>query len=385
METARLIVDLDALAANYRRFCPFLEQAPESVQRPAAPSPCAAVPSAAPVSSGRETATRHLGATANGQCGAVVKADAYGLGVGPVVETLFGEGCRDFFVATLDEGIAVRRLAAGGRVYVLAGPLDDADADTMADARLLPVLNDADQAKCWRARGPAAVHVDTGMNRLGFSPQAIDSETFAGMDVCLLMSHLANADEPSDPANARQQSRFEAVKALFPNVRTSFGNSAGALSGTESDLPRPGIALYGGNPFSYQPNPMRTVATLQSRVVALRRVPHGESVGYGGTYAANGDMRIAVLGIGYADGVSRLVSPRAEVVHGGALLPVVGRISMDLMQVDATAAEGIAVGDWVEIFGATVSIDDFAAWADTISYEVLTGIGRRVGRCYIGR
>ncbi len=345
METARLIVDLDALVANYRRFCP----------------------------------------CANGQCGAVVKADAYGLGAGPVVDALLAEGCRDFFVATLDEGLALRRRAADGRIYVLAGPLDDADANAMAQARLVPVLNDAAQVERWRTRGPAAVHIDTGMNRLGFSADAIEPETFIGIDVCLVMSHLANADEPSDPANARQQARFEAAKTLFPKVRTSFGNSAGALSGTVSGMPRPGIALYGGNPFAVQPNPMRPVATLEARVVALRDAADGEPVGYSGTYKTYGDTRIAVLGIGYADGVPRQISNRAEVSCNGEFLPVIGRVSMDLMQIDATAAEGLAVGDWMELFGSSVGIDDFAVWAGTISYEILTGIGNRVRRCYVGR
>jgi alanine racemase len=346
METARLIVDLDALATNYRVFCP----------------------------SGRPAA-------------AVVKADAYGLGIAPVVRTLLAEGCRDFFVATLDEGLAVREATADGRIYVLAGALDDDDAEAMANAALRPVLNDAAQVARWRRHGrlPAAVHVDTGMNRLGFPADAVTPQTFADVDVCLLLSHLANADDPMHPMNAKQRGCFDDLKRLLPSARTSFGNSAGALSGTASDLPRPGIALYGGNPFAALPNPMRPVATLEARVIALRDAVDGEPVGYGGTYKTFGDTRIGVLGIGYADGVPRLASNRAEVASDGTYLPVIGRISMDLTQIDATAADGLAVGDWVEVFGPTISIDDFAAWADTISYEVLTGIGNRVRRCYVGR
>ena len=345
MELARLLVDLDALRANYRRFA-------------------AAAPRVA----------------------AVVKADAYGLGAAPVAAALRREGCADFFVATVAEGVALRRGMGDGRIFVFSGPLDEDCAAAMATHDLTPVLNDAAQAARWRPRRdlPAAVHVDTGMNRLGFAADALDPALFAGLNIRVVLSHLANADEPSDAMNRRQRARFAAVRSLFPNALASLGNSAGALTDAADDLVRPGIALYGGNPFSHAPNPMRPVATLQAQVVALRDVAGGEPIGYGGTYVTGASARVAVLGIGYADGLPRRLRD-AAVAHRGTRLPIIGRVSMDLVQIDATSvAEDIAVGDWLEIFGTTIGVDETAAWADTISYEVLAGIGSRVARCYTG-
>ena len=186
--------------------------------------------------------------------------------------------------------------------------------------------------------------------------------------------------------NKRQVDRFEAVRALFPNASGSLANSAGALAGIGSGMTRAGIALYGGNPFATRPNPMSPVATLEARVVALRTVAAGEPIGYGGTYTTEQATRIAVLGAGYADGIPRGLSADARVALGGCRLPVVGRVSMDLLHVDASdVGSGIALGDWVEVFGRTVGIDETAAWAGTISYEVLTRMGSRLQRSYIGQ
>ena len=344
MELARLTVHLDALRANYRFVA---DSAPHAA--------------------------------------AVVKANGYGLGVERVSLALRQTGCEDFFVATLAEGTELRQVLRDERIYVFSGPVDDDSAAAMAERRLTPVLNDSDQVRRWRpyARLPVAVQVDTGMNRLGFAADAIRAEMFAQLDVAILLSHLANADHPRHPMNALQMQRFNAVAPMFPNAKTSLGNSGGVLLGIASDLARPGIALYGGNPFGGDWNPMRRVAQLEARVLALRTLPHGEPVGYGGTYKTDGETRVAVLGIGYADGVPRRLQ-NADVAYRGQRLPVIGRISMDMMHVDASAvASAISLGDWVEIFGDTVGVEEIATWADTISYEILAGVGSRVRRCYV--
>ena len=345
MEHSRLCIDLQALRANYRF-----------------------IASAAP------------------GAGAVVKANGYGLGAVRVARALRGEGCRDFFVATLAEALALRRDSNEGSIYVFAGPLDAAEASAMAAHGLTPVLNDAAQIERWQPhrRLPVAVQVDTGMHRLGFPAAAVQPGSFAALNVALVLSHLANADDPRHPLNRRQLERFRAVAALFPEARTSLGNSGGVLIGIAEGLVRPGIALYGVNPLRTLRNPMRTVARLEARVLALRTVPHGEGVGYGSAYVADGEAVLAVLGIGYADGIRRSLKG-AEVACRGTRLPVVAEVSMDMMHVDVTAvAASVAVGDWMEIFGPNIGIEEVATWANTIGYEILTGIGPRVPRCYVG-
>ena len=319
---------------------------------------------------------------------AVVKADAYGLGAVRVVEALCREGCRDYFVATEAEGIAVRAATRDSNIFVFSGPPDDRSAAAMVRHALTPVLNDEKQLDRWRAHRetPVAVHVDTGMHRLGFNPTALSAAMFEGFNVAVVLSHLACADDPVDPMNSRQADRFAAIRSLFPNAQGSLANSAGALSGIGSDMARAGIALYGGNPFSTRPNPMSPVAMLEALVVALRTVPKGQPIGYGGAYTTEQAMRIAVLGAGYADGIPRGLSAHARVALRGNRLPVVGRVSMDLLHVDASAVESeIALGDWVEVFGPTVGIDEMAAWAGTISYELLTRLGSRLQRFYTGQ
>ena len=319
---------------------------------------------------------------------AVVKADAYGLGAVRVVEALGREGCRDFFVATEAEGVAVRAATRDSNVFVFSGPADDRSAAAMVRHALTPVLNDEKQLARWREHRetPVAVHVDTGMHRLGFDDAAVSAAMFEGFNVAVVISHLACADDPAHPMNKHQTERFESIRALFPHALGSLANSAGALSGIGSDMARAGIALYGGNPFSTRPNPMLPVATLEARVVALRTVPRGRPIGYGGTYTTAQATRIAVLGAGYADGIPRALSPDARVAFRGHRLPVVGRVSMDLLHVDASGVEAaIALGDWVEIFGPTVGIDETAAWAGTIGYELLTRLGSRPHRFYIGQ
>ena len=322
---SRLTVDLDALAANFRVFR----------------------------------------ARSEDGVAAVVKADAYGLGMAAVSRRLHEEGCRRFFVATEEEGLALRReLPRDCEVYVFSGEV--------SVQGLIPVANQPSQLR----PGPVALHVDTGMHRLGFVPEEVPGD----IDLRLLLTHLACADTPNHPRNEIQLERFEAVAARFPGVPVSIGNSAGILNGVRG-VGRPGIGLYGGNPFSDRANPMRCVATLEGQVLQLRRVPAGEPVGYGGTRRLERDAVVAVVGAGYADGVPRLLSNRGQVGFGGGRLPILGRVSMDLTHVDATGAP-VERGDWVEFFGPTLGIDEVAAWAETIAYEVLTGVGARVERRY---
>ena len=330
---------------------------------------------------------RHL-AEAGNRTAAVVKANGYGLGAVRVVESLVREGCRDFFVATETEGVAVRGATRDSNIFVFSGPVDARSAAAMVRHALTPVLNDETQLDTWREHRetPVAVHVDTGMHRLGFDHATFSASMFDGFNVGLVLSHLACADDPPDPINQLQVERFEAVRALFPNAMGSLANSAGALAGIGTGMTRAGIALYGGNPFATRPNPMLPVATLEARVVALRMVAQGEPVGYGGTYTTAQATRVAVLGAGYADGIPRGLSPDARVALRGSRLPVVGRVSMDLLHVDASGVgSGIALGDWVEVFGRSVGIDETAAWAGTISYELLTRLGSRLQRFYAGQ
>ncbi len=346
MSSGRLRIDLGALVANYRLF--------RDAARP-------------------------------GRSGAVVKADGYGLGAGAVVRALWNGGCREFFVATAEEGVAVREALPEARVYVFEGALEESVSELIG-RHLIPVLNHPGQLETWRraaGASAAAVHVDTGMHRLGFPPE-LTSGDFRGVKVDLLVTHLACADEPEHPMNRRQLERLDRVRAHFPGVPASIGNSAGVLQGPSlcGDLGRPGIGLYGGNPFNAAPSPVRPVVTLEGRILQLRRVAAGESVGYGATFTAGAELEIAVVGVGYGDGLPRLLSNRGEVAVGGVRRPIVGRVSMDLTTVDVTGL-GARVGDWVEMFGATVLVDEVAAWADTIPYEVLSGLGRRPRRVFV--
>lgn len=342
---ARLRVDREALAANYRRFR----------------------------------------AAVAGDCGAVVKADGYGLGVEQTARVFEGLGCRHFFVATAAEALALRKVLRNGVVYVLEGALPDS-ARSLAEAGLVPVVNHEDQLAAWapyRDR-EIAVHVDTGMNRLGFSAEIPDS-VFDGFRVSLLMTHLACADDPPHPLNEVQLRRFARVAGRFPGVATSIGNSAGSLleARYQGDLARPGIGLYGGNPWTNRPNPVEPVATLEASVVQIRQLAPGDSVGYGATWQSGEARRLAVLGVGYADGLPRSLSNCGEAVVKGKRCPIVGRVSMDLTVIDVSGARA-DTGDWVELFGAGLPIDEVARQADTIAYELLTGISSRVRRIYEG-
>lgn len=327
----------------------------------------------------------------------VVKADAYGLGADFVTAALHRAGCRTFFVAYPDEGLALKPYAGDAEILVLNAISKDGLA-VCRDRGLTPVLNSTMDTGWWLENGrelPAALMVDTGMSRLGLTPT--EALICAGrFRPRLLMSHLACADEPDHRLNRQQIESFQAVRSAFADVDSSLANSAGHfLDGTDFDLTRAGIALYGGAPRPGEANPMRTVATLTAVVTQVRRIASGTSVSYGAAAIVNRETLIAVSAIGYADGVPRSASgagvpARADGSTGGhgfiagRLVPIVGRVTMDTTLFDVTdcTAEPVKPGDRIELFGPGLSLDDAAAAAGTISYELLTGVGRRVERRY---
>lgn len=323
-----------------------------------------------------------------GAVAAVVKADGYGLGAAPIAARLREEGCNEFFVATCGEGAQLRQTLSEATIYVFEGAHTQA-IDTLVAAELTPVLNTPAQCQLWASTGrPAAVHVDTGMQRLGL-PHAQATQILRDCDLRLqvLLSHFARADE-TDHATLQQQTArmrpiYETLRTSHPGLRLSLCNSAALMQGLgPEDFGRAGIGLYGGNPFDDRPNPMQTVLTMHARVLQVREVEGGVAVGYGGTFVTSTPTRLAVLGVGYADGLPRLLSNRGHVWLGGQRCPIVGRVSMDLIAVDASAVT-VVEGDEAEIIGAAVTIDEVAAQADTITYEILTGISRRMPRTYV--
>lgn len=338
-------------------------------------------------------------------CAAVVKADGYGCGVEQVTAALVKAGCETFFVANLAEARRARGAAPDATIYILNGLLPGT-APAYAGANLRPVIGSSAEFDEWSAfrtatgwRGAAALHVDTGMNRLGFSrDEAGELATRLGNchlgndhGVALVMSHFACSEE-EHPLNAIQIERFRAVRALFPGIAGSLANSSGIFLGVSAhhDLVRPGVALYGANPTPGQPNPMQTVVTLEARVVQLRDVAPGETVGYGANWTAQRPTRLAIISVGYADGFLRAASATdrhagAEAIVAGQRCPIAGRVSMDLIAIDVTdVPQGQPKrGDRVSLLGPEISVDDLAQRAGTIGYEVLTGLGRRYRRVWV--
>ena len=314
----------------------------------------------------------------------VVKADAYGLGAVPVARRLLAEGARTFFVARASEGERLRAaLGAEPAIYVLDGCLAGRAAQLRA-ADLRPVLNANAQLAEWRAAGGGAcgIQIDTGMNRLGFRPEAAP-EPFESLD--LVLSHLACADDPAEPMNGRQRAAFALASARYPGALRSFANSGGVFLGASYafDATRPGICLYGGGPEGRPDARIRPVATLAAEVLQLHDLPAGETVGYSRGFTATRPTRIATCAAGYADGVLRSYSPKGQVFVAGELRPIVGRVSMDACAVDVTGLE-VAVGDRVELFGPNRMLDDAGTAAGTIGYELLSAITARVPRVYVG-
>lgn len=326
---------------------------------------------------------RTLETTAGAPVHPVVKADSYGLGAAACATRLAAEGARTFFVARATEGLALRRvLGAGPVIYVLDGLAGD--PGELRAAQLRPVLNQAGQIQAWTASGggECGLQIDTGMNRLGLRVEDAPAP-FAGLS--LVMTHLACADDPSNPLNRRQRDAFDAVSARYPGALRSFANSSGCFLGADFafDAVRPGICLYGGGPEG-RPDPrIAPVARLLAPVMQVRDVPAGESVGYSQGFVAKTPARIATVGAGYADGVLRSQSGRGHVWAGGMLRSILGRVSMDVLAMDAAGLD-LAPGDTVELFGPNRMLDDAARDAGTISYELLTSITARVARRYLG-
>jgi alanine racemase len=342
------------------------------------------------------------------ECAAVVKADAYGLGIQAAVPVLSRAGCRTFFVAHLGEAARVRAAAPDATIYVLNGLLPGTSR-VYAEHDLRPVLGSREEVAEWLAfcrgagrRLPAAVHVDTGMNRLGFRVE--DALALArdplldDLEPALLMSHLVSAEETENPINGRQIEAFARLRAAFPGVPASLANSSGIFlpEVPKPDLVRPGYALYGGNPTPGRENPMRAVVRLEARIVQLRSVGRGDTAGYNGQWTAPAPGRLATLSVGYADGYPRAASATdakreagmaaGEAIVAGRRCPFAGRVSMDLITLDVSAVPEaeVARGDLVTLIGDDLTIDEVGARAGTIGYEILTSLGRRYARRYAG-
>lgn len=344
---------------------------------------------------------RFLAASAPGaEAAGVVKADGYGLGAIPVAKTLAAAGCTTFFVATIDEGMALRPHVGGARIFILGGPLPGTGAD-FAEHGLVPVLNSPDQVGLWagfahaQSRSlPAALHLDTGMNRLGLDAPAVsllagDSRHLDGIDTVLVISHMACADEPDHAKNTDQLAAFRAMTGalMIPAPRSLAASSTIFLGGDyHFDLIRPGAALYGLNPIPGQPNPMRPVVRLSGRILQVRDVDTPQTVGYGATHRFAAKGRVATVAVGYADGLFRSLGNRGFGIIGGVKVPVVGRVSMDLTTFDVSAvpADAVHPGAMIELIGPDHDADQLAQEAGTIGYEVLTALGRRYLRDYVG-
>lgn len=362
--TGILTVDLDAIVANWRK-----------LEKTAVPAECAGV----------------------------VKADAYGCGTEPVVRALAAAGCKTFFVATLDEARAARAATSSADIYVLNGFFQNC-GDAFAEINCRPVIGDLNELAEWDVfcrrtgwAGGTAVHIDTGMNRLGLTvteAQGIIPRINAGdHGITLVMSHLACAEALNHPLNAKQAAAFREIASEFSGVPASLSNSSGIYLAPQFqfDLVRPGAALYGVNPTPEADNPMQPVVELKARIVQTRIIDKGENVGYGATWTARRPTRLAIVSAGYADGYFRAASSNdgtrgAEVVVAGSRCPIAGRISMDLMAIDITdlPPKSVRRGQLVTLIGEGITVDELAHHFGTIGYEVLTSLGRRYKRIYKG-
>ena len=330
---------------------------------------------------------------------AVVKANAYGTGMARAAPALAAAGCETFFVARLEEGVALRKLLPSARIFVL----DGAPADTvpaLLSHRLIPVLNSLADIAVWSSVAQAgagvldaALHVDTGISRLGLPGEELatlageQARRLKGLNIVLVMSHLAYAEERANPMNGMQLERFRAALAMLPPAPASLAASGGTLLGKDYhfDLVRPGVGLYGANPCNDGENPFRTAVVLNAAVLQVRRIDKGEGVGYAATFRAGRPTMIATVAMGYADGIPRAASNRGAAAFRGARAPIVGRVSMDLLTLDITdLIEQPRVGDMVELLGDTVTLGDAAQAAGTNEYELLTRLPPHAVRDYTG-
>ena len=359
-----LTVDLDAIVANWRK-----------LEKTAVPAECAAV----------------------------IKANAYGCGIESVAKALAGAGCKTVFVATLDEARAARSAVPQAPIYVLSGFFQNT-GEAYAEIDCRPVIGELNELAEWDVfcrrsgwSGGVAIHIDTGMNRLGLTVQEaqglIPRINAGDHGITLVMSHLVSAEQLNSTVNARQLSAFREIASLFTGVPASLANSSGIYLGGpfQFDLVRPGAALYGVNPTPEADNPMQPVLDLKARIVQIRNVERGDTVGYGGSWTARRPTRLAVVATGYADGYFRAASASdgtrgAEVIVAGKRCPIAGRVSMDLIGIDITDLPPNAVrrGHMVTLIGEGITVDELAHHFGTIGYEVLTSLGRRFARVYKG-
>ncbi|MGM0421848.1 MAG: alanine racemase [Pseudomonadota bacterium] len=337
----------------------------------------------------------------NSRIAAAVKADAYGMGMEKVAPALYAAGCREFFVAQIGEAISLKTETLKDKkdikIYALNGISSQKDIKKFTDHNIQPVLNSIPQIKLWQdaakaagTRLPAMIHFDTGINRLGLSNSetewALQTPTaFEGLDITAIITHPASADRPDSPQTEDQFIQFKKICAQFTDLPRSFCNSAAVFLRPDYhlDLIRSGIALYGGNPVPDRQNVMQSVVSLTAPVLQIRQVKAGDSIGYGASYTCQTDSTLATLAIGYADGLPRSLSNCGHVYFQGQPCPIRGRISMDLTVIDISALSNPPKpGDHIEILGENQSVDDLAMDAGTISYEVLTMLGKQVQKCY---
>ncbi|MCA0424114.1 MAG: alanine racemase [Proteobacteria bacterium] len=326
---------------------------------------------------------------------AVVKADAYGIGIAAAVPALIAAGCRTFYVAHLSEAAALRAVAPDVALYVLNG-LPPGSASRYHDLKACPVLGCREELDEWREKGrgrPCAIHVDTGMNRLGFTPEAALTLDLSGLDVTTMLTHFVSSELPQDMFNALQYEAFEEMHRAFPSLAASMANSSAFFHDHAPFCQqyRAGYALYGGNPTPHLPNPMRPVVRLDAEIVQVRAVPKGETVGYNGRWTAPRDSVVAIVSTGYADGYPRNGAntdhkPGGSARVGGVTCPFAGNVSMDLIAVDVTFApqELIGRGGTLALIDEVLTVDVVGQHAGTIGYEILTSLGRRYNRVYTG-
>ncbi len=364
---SHVLIDLDALSANWRLL--------------------------------RDMA--QVGASHAVDCAAAVKADAYGLGLGQVAPVLAAAGCTRFFVAHAGEALELRSLLPDPAIHIhlLHGPMGD-ETGALAESAITPVLNDLGQIARWQAEArrlgrplPAIVHLDTGMNRLGLPDQetarlAEDPARLDGISLACIMSHLATADEPERPEVQQQLERFRALTARLPRAPLSLANSGGIALGPEFafDIVRPGIALYGGRPAARGANPMAEVVRLRGGILQVREIDAPGAVGYGASHSVTPGSRIATVAVGYADGLPRAAGRPRMALLDGWQVPIIGRVSMDLITLDVTTVPAAIArpGAMVDLIGGGLCLDEAAEAAGTISYELLTGLGNRYARHYVG-
>lgn len=345
---AILTIDLDVIKQNYKRLCAELNGKP---------------------------------------CAAVVKANGYGLGVGPVTKALFQAGARSFFVAQIDEGITLRELFPDIEIHILVGPHPGSE-EIFIKHNLIPVLNSLDQVKRWKNRAKADLHVETGMTRLGIALNEMD-QIAADLNIDVLMTHFACADDKNHPLNALQIADFNKAVEKLPHRRASMANSSGMFLGSQThfDLGRPGCALYGINPTPHETSPVINPVRLQAKIVQVHKIDTPISVGYGATHQLKSGQKIATLALGYADGYLRSLSSKGMAHIGDRETPILGRVSMDLISIDVSNIpdEECQAGQLVDMIGPHNTPDQLAKTAGTIGYEILTNLGLRYHRVYKGQ